>query len=142
MAEGMSERLVFISHAGEDTWIARQIAREVAGRGARPFLDQADIDVGAEFEDDIRLFLDRANELIVLFTPWSLERPYVWAEIGAAWIRRIPIVVVLLGLTTAEFQSRPSTPVFLKKRDVIQLNQIDQYLDQLQERVAGERGNG
>jgi hypothetical protein len=142
MAEGRSERLVFISHAGEDTWIARQIAREVTGRGARPFLDQADIDVGAEFEDDIRLFLDRAHELIVLFTPWSLERPYVWAEIGAAWIRRIPIVVVLLGLTPAEFQSRPSTPVFLKKRDVIQLNQIDQYLDQLQERVAGERGNG
>src|SRR3954454_9982261 len=142
MAEGRSERLVFISHAGEDTWIARQIAREVTGRGARPFLDQADIDVGAEFEDDIRLFLDRAHELIVLFTPWSLERPYVWAEIGAAWIRRIPIVVVLLGLTPAEFQSRPNTPVFLKKRDVIQLNQIDQYLDQLQERVAGERGNG
>jgi hypothetical protein len=76
MAAGISERLVFISHAGEDTWIARQIAREIASRGARPFLDQADIDVGAEFDDDIRLFLDRADELIVLFTPWSLERPY------------------------------------------------------------------
>ena len=68
-----SERLVFISHAGEDTWIAQQIAREVASRGARPFLDQADIDVGAEFEEDILRFLDRTNELIVLFTPWSLH---------------------------------------------------------------------
>jgi hypothetical protein len=142
MADEIPQRLVFISHAGEDTWIARQIAREVTTRGARPFLDQADVDVGAEFEDDIRRFLDRANELIVLFTPWSLERPYVWAEIGAAWIRRIPIVVVLMGLTPAEFQGRPNTPVFLKKRDLIQLNQIDQYLDQLQERVLGERGNG
>ena len=142
MAEETSERLVFISHASEDTWIAQQIAREVTSRGARPFLDQADIDVGAEFEDDIRLFLEKANELIVLFTPWSLERSYVWAEIGAAWIRRIPIVVVLLGLTPADFQIRPNTPVFLKKRDIIQLNQIGQYLDQLQERVAGERENG
>jgi TIR domain len=142
MAGETSERLVFISHAGEDTWIAQQIAREVASRGARPFLDQADIDVGAEFEEDILRFLDRTNELIVLFTPWSLERPYVWAEIGAAWIRRIPIVVVLLGISSAEFQSRPNTPVFLKKRDIIQLNQIDQYPDQLRERVAGERGNG
>jgi hypothetical protein len=137
-----SERLVFISHAGEDTWIARQIAREVQSRGALPFLDQADIDVGAEFEEDIRRFLDRTNELIVLFTPWSLERPYVWAEIGAAWIKRIPIVVVLLGISPAEFQGRPNTPVFLKKRDIIQLNEIDQYLDQLGERVAGERGDG
>src|SRR6266853_452338 len=135
-------RLIFVSHAGEDTWIARHIAREIAERGALPFLDQADIHVGAEFEEDILRFLDRANELIVLFTPWSLERPYVWAEIGAAWIRRIPIVVVLLGLTPADFQNRPDTPVFLKKRDIIQLNQIDQYLDQLQERVVGERGNG
>jgi hypothetical protein len=142
MADKLAERLVFISHAGEDTWIAQQIAREVTSRGARPFLDQADIDVGAEFEEDIRRFLDQANELIVLFTPWSLERPYVWMEIGAAWIRRIPIVVVLLGLTPSDFQSRPNAPVFLKKRDIIQLNQIDHYLDQLGERVAGERGNG
>ena len=138
----MPERLVFISHAGEDTWVARQIAREASDRGARPFLDQADIDIGAEFEDDILKFLDQADELIVLFTPWSLERPYVWAEIGAAWIRRIPIVVVLHGLTTAEFQRRPTTPVFLKKRDIIQLNQIDEYLDQLKERVAGDGKNG
>jgi TIR domain len=138
----MPKRLVFISHAGEDTWVAKQIAREVANCGGTPFLDQADIDIGAEFEEDIREFLDQAHELIVLFTPWSLERPYVWAEIGAAWIRGIPIVVVLLGLTPAEFQGRPNTPVFLKKRDMLQLNQIDQYLDQLRGRVAEGRDNG
>jgi hypothetical protein len=86
--------------------------------------------------------LDQANELIVLFSPWSLERPYVWMEIGAAWYRRIPIVVVLQGLTPSDFQSRPNAPVGLKKRDIIQLNQIDHYLDELGERVAGERRNG
>jgi len=135
-------RLVFISHAGEDTWIARQIARETSERGARPFLDQADIHVGAEFGDHIRNFLDQADELIVLFTPWSLERPYVWAEIGAAWIRRIPIVIILLGLTASEFQARPNVPVFLKKRDIIHLNQMDEYLDQLEQRIARGHKNG
>lgn len=129
-------RLIFISHSGEDTWIARQIAREITERGAQPFLDQADVHVGAEFEEHIRNFLDRADELLVLFTPWSLERPYVWAETGAAWIRRIPIVVVVLGLTPAEFQARPTTPVFLKKRDIVHLNEIDEYLDQLARRVV------
>jgi TIR domain len=129
-------RFIFISHAGEDTWIARQVAREIAARGARPFLDQADVHVGAEFEDDIRSFLDKADELLVLFTPWSLERPYVWAEIGAAWIRRIPIVVILLGLTPADFQAQPNAPIFLKKRDIIHLNEIDEYLDQLADRVV------
>ena len=134
-------RLVFVSHSGEDTWVARQIALSIERCGATPFLAQAYVDVGAEFEEDIREFLDKADELVVLFTPWSLERPYVWAEIGAAWIRRIPIIVLLLGLSNGEFQARPNAPVFLKKRDIISLNQIDQYLAQLQARASTEKLN-
>jgi hypothetical protein len=139
MIPSKDAKLVFVSHAGEDTWVARQIAREITARGARPFLDEADIDVGAEFEEDIRNFLDQADELLVLMTPWALERPYVWAEIGAAWIRRIPIVVILHGITVSDFQARPNAPVFLKKRDMIRLNDIDQYFDQLGSRVAAGR---
>lgn len=128
--------LVFVSHAGDDTWVARQIARELESRGATPFLDEADVDVGAEFEEDIRDFLDKANELLVLCTPWSFGRPYIWAEIGAAWIRRIPIVVVLHGLTRKDFQSQPNAPVFLKKRNIIQLNDIDTYFTELETRIT------
>src|SRR5690242_17137883 len=129
--DSIAARLVFVSHSGEDTWVARQIAREISNSGAQPFLDEADVAVGAEFEDKIRDFLDKAHELVVLFTPWALERPYVWAEIGAAWIRRIPIVVVLHGLTATQFKALPNAPVFLKKRDIICLNEIDRYFDQL-----------
>lgn len=125
----------------EDAWVARQIAREIASKGAKPFLDEADIDVGAEFEEDIRDFLDDAHELLVLFTPWGLERPYVWAEIGAAWIRRLPIIVVLHGLTQKEFQAQPNAPVFLKKRDIIRLNDIDQYFEKLSMRVTTQEEN-
>jgi len=131
-------KLVFISHSGEDTWVARQIAREITLRGAKPFLDEADIDIGAEFEEDILKSLEQADELLVLFTPWSLERPYVWAEIGAAWYRRISIVVVLHGLSVKDFQSQPHTPIFLKKRDIINLNEIDRYFDQLKAQTASE----
>lgn len=142
MVSSKGTRLVFVSHSGEDTWVARQIAREISSRGAQPFLDEADVDVGAEFEEDIREFLDKADELVVLFTPWALERPYVWAEIGAAWIRRIPIVVILHGLTPKEFQAQPNAPVFLKKRDIVRLNDIDQYFNQLGARVSSGRNNG
>jgi hypothetical protein len=143
MSAPPNQKLVFVSHAGEDTWVARQIAKEIERFGARPFLDEADIDVGAEFEEDIRQFLDQADELLVLFTPWSLQRPYVWAEIGAAWIRRIPIVVVLHGLSVTDFQAQPNAPVFLKKRDIIRLNDIDQYFQQLSARVAQQsKSNG
>ena len=42
--------------------------------GARPFLDEADIDVGAEFEEDIRQFLDQADELLVLFSARAAQQ--------------------------------------------------------------------
>ena len=138
MKDESKRKLIFISHAGEDTWVARQIASAVEACGARPFLDEADIDIAAEFEEDLRRFLDQASELVVLFTPWASERPYVWAEIGAAWIRRIPIVVVLHGLTVRDFQSQASTPVFLKRRNIIRLNDIDRYFEELRTRIAEE----
>lgn len=128
-------RLVFISHSGADTWVARQIARNVELCGAIPFLDEANIEVGEDFEESILSFLEQAHELLVLLTPWALDRPYVWAEIGAAWGRRIPIVGVLHGMTPTELQSRPGVPIFLKKRDLVDLNDIEVYFEQLATRV-------
>ena len=131
--------MVFVSHSGQDTWVAKQIAREIEARGAAPFLDEAQVNAGADFEEDILNFLERAHELVVLLTPWALERPYVWAEIGAAWGRRIPIVALLLGITPTELQTRPGIPVLLKKRDLLQWNDIEVYLEQLQGRVQQHR---
>jgi TIR domain-containing protein len=139
MAKKDPKRLVFISHSARDTWIARQVAREVAACGAKPFLDEADIDVGSDFEEDILVFLEKADELVVLLSPWALERPYVWAELGAAWGRRIPVVALLIGLTPTELQSRPGIPVFLKKRNLLELNDIDSYLRQLKSRTRRPR---
>lgn len=131
-----SNRLVFISHSSRDTWIARQIAREVSFCGATPFLDEADVEVGEDFEENILAFLEQADELLVLLTPWALDRPYVWAEIGAAWGRRIPIIGILHGMTSTELQTRPGIPVFLKKRDLLDINSIDTYFQQLKARVS------
>ena len=138
-AEGTRPWLVFVSHSGQDTWVAKQIAREIETRGATSFLDEAHVDAGADFEEEILNSLQRAHELVVLLTPWALERPYVWAEIGAAWSRRIPIVALLLGITPAELQSQPRIPLLLKKRDLLPLNDIEVYLEQLKERAAEAR---
>src|ERR1043165_6631465 len=97
-----NDHFVFVSHSGEDTWVARQIAREISALGAKAFLDAADVEVGADFEDDIRAFSEKPHDFVLLFTPWPLQRPYVWAEIGAAWLRQIPIVVLPLGMTPTE----------------------------------------
>jgi hypothetical protein len=129
---------IFISHSRKDTWVAKQIAREITACGASAFLDEADVEVGDDFEERILEFLGKANELLVLLTPWALDRPYVWAELGAAWARRIPIVGVLQGLSAAELQSRESIPIFLKRRDLIDINDIDRYFAELVTRVSGK----
>ena len=66
----------------------------------------------------------------------------MWAELGAAWERGIPLVALLLGLTPSELQTRPGVPVFLKKRNLLELNEIETYLKQLRTRVmrSGKRG--
>ncbi len=130
-------RMVFVSHSSVDTWVAKQIAVQIKSCGATPFLDEAEIDVGADFEDDILASIERADEFLVLLTPWALKRPYVWAELGAAWGRRIPIIGVLHGLTAADLQSRQSVPILLKKRDFVLINDIDKYFGQLRKRVRG-----
>lgn len=51
---------MFVSHSAQDTWVARQAAREVEACGAKAFLDEADIEAGADFEEDILNFLENA----------------------------------------------------------------------------------
>ena len=127
---------VFISHSAVDTWVAKQIAREITDCGAEPFLDEAEIDIGADFEEDILSFLEKAHELVVLLTPWALDRPYVWAEIGAAWGRRIPIIALLHGITAGELQSKQKIPVLLKKKNLLDINDVDKYFKQLKSRIT------
>jgi hypothetical protein len=134
-----NKRLIFISHSGKDTWVARQIAREISDCGAEPFLDQLEIEVGENFEDKIRASLRRADELLVLLTPWALDRPYVWAELGAAWGKGLPIIGILHGMSATELQTKPGVPVFLKADNLLELNDIELYFRQLRERLSRKR---
>lgn len=127
--------LVFVSHGGADTWVARQIERGIRDAGSEAFLDEANIGVGEDFSDTIRASLQRADELLVLLTPWSVRRPWIWVEVGAAFQRGILIIGVLYGLSPEELRSDTSIPIFLLERNLINLNDIQRYLDQLQRRV-------
>jgi len=102
------------------------------------FLDEANIDVGEDFPEMIHAALQRADELLVLLTPWSVRR-WVWVEVRAAFERGIFIVGVLHGRSSAEPRSDTSTPVFLLERHLIKLNDIQRYFDQLQRRIDDQR---
>jgi hypothetical protein len=75
---------VFISHSGDDIWVAEQIARGVEDCGATSFLDRRDIDAGDKFKERVHEEIAKCNELLALFTPWSRRRAWVRHEIGLA----------------------------------------------------------
>lgn len=129
-------RVIFISHSSEDTWLAKQLAREISSCGAKPFLDDADIKPGEDFNKEIHSSLKEAHELIVLLTPWALEQlSYILLEVGAAWLRDIPIVGVLYGLKIEDVLLLNKIPAFLKSRNLIYLNNFESYLHQLKSRI-------
>lgn len=131
--------IVFISHAGTDTWVARQIQKCIIQCGAEAFLDVADIDIGDDFEERILEEIAKSRELLVLLTPWSLKRPYIWMEIGAIWGQRKRIVGVLHGLTTRDIAALEYGPALLKRINLIDINELDIYFEQLNERINIER---
>mgnify|MGYP005837776755 CR=1 FL=1 len=126
---------VFISHAGTDTWVARKIEADIANLGADTFLDEADIEIGEDFEERILEEIEKSDELLVLLTPWSLERPYIWIEIGALWSHRKRIVGVLYGISAQEISAHKYWPTLLKRISLIEINDFDRYLDELNRRI-------
>ncbi len=125
---------VFISHATVDTWVARQMADHIHRCGHTTFLDQVNLSHGDDFEQEILRQADESSELLVLFTPWALDRRYLWLEIGVFWGARKRIVGVLYGLTAKELIADEKTPVAIKRLLLLEINQIDSYFLQLQNR--------
>lgn len=126
---------MFISHASDDTWVAQQIGLHVRSRGADTFLDNENIERGDDFEERIIEEANESTELLVLFTPTSSERKYVWMEIGMFLGARKRIVGVLYGVTKEQISTDQFTPVAIKRISAVDLNDIDSYFDELAGRV-------
>jgi TIR domain len=127
---------IFISHSSIDTWVARQLAWYIEDLGASAFLDEADIEYGDDFEERILEAIRTSHELLVLLTPWALKRPYIWLEIGAIWGLGRRVIGVLHGLSPSELVAQDGTPALLKRIDLVELNNIGMYFEQLQRRIT------
>jgi hypothetical protein len=133
---GERRHVVFISHSGPDTWVAERFSEKIRALGAETFLDEANVGVGEDFDERIREALERCDEMVVLLTPWSLKRPYLWAEVGAASMRRIPVIGVLYGLTARDLDRKTSAPILIRRRNLIDINDFSRYLRELGERIG------
>lgn len=81
---------VFISHATSDGEFANAVKQEVEkvfANGVNVFCTSSPgaISAGADWLDDIEDKLRSAQAVIAIVTPVSIERPWLWFEIGATW---------------------------------------------------------
>lgn len=101
-------------------------------------MDASVIESGDKFEDEIFEALPDSDEIFVLFTPWSIERLYVWMEIGAGIAFKKRVVIVLYGITKEEIALNPKMPDSVKSRDIIEINELEKYFGQLRERIISK----
>lgn len=129
---------VFFSHGGDDTYIVENFLKpKVQASGASVFVDAGEIAFGDDFRDLILAELVQCQELLVLFTPSSVRRPWVFAELGASLIRSVRVVVVKYGVSEEELRADGILSL-LGTNNLLGLNDFDRYVKQLESRVRGE----
>lgn len=120
-----------MSHARADKWLATVLCEKIEAAGAVAFRDDRDIDGGDDIPERIRSEIKKSRELVVLLTPYSIDRPWVLFEVGAAWgwSRNIRITAVLYHVDVDPI------PKMLKPKKAIDINSCDALFAQIRERV-------
>ncbi len=130
-----SKYRVFVSHAGDDIWVAEQIARNIEDCGASAFLDRRDIAAGDNFKRRVHEEISQCNELLAVFTPWSRRRAWVRHEIGMADILGKRIVCVFYKVTVDDFRADEDGLGPLDGLNTIEINRLGTYFSALGRRA-------
>ncbi len=135
--------VIFISHASTDKPIAEIIKSQidlVFSNKVYVFVSSVPgvIKPGSDWLNDIKLNLEKAKAVIVLITPVSINRPWIWFEVGASWAKMIdkkskiyPICVPKVELS--------KLPEPLNRLNAISLGDIEQinaFLQTLCEQIG------
>lgn len=127
---------VFISHSARDAWIAGQIAHRLEDLKAETFLYEVNVESGDDFEDRLVEGLRRCTELLVLITPSSVDRYYVWMEIGGAMVQGKRVTAILYPWTFDELvNERKDIPVLIRRTATRNINDMDAFLREFSRRT-------
>ena len=92
---------LFLSHATSDRTLAEylkaELERGVSGLEVFLTVYPGMIPAGADWLAAIKAELERADGYVVLLTPASVTRPWIWFETGAAWMSKRALATVSAG---------------------------------------------
>jgi hypothetical protein len=126
---------VFVSHGSHDAWIAAQMARCIRDCGIEVSIDTYDLKSGDVLVATLADLVNKASELVVLFTPFSKNRPWVWMEIGAMLLNQKRIIPVFHGMARKDLAKSGGDGALAGVVDR-QLNDFDVYLSESKKRAV------
>jgi hypothetical protein len=80
---------VFLSHSHHDKYFVRRLAHDLAGRGARIWLDEAEMLVGDSLIEKIRQGIDEMDYVAVVLSRHSVNSEWVRREVDVAMNQEI-----------------------------------------------------
>lgn len=97
---------IFVSHGGgkDDEVLANVLREKLSERGVDAFLDHLNVGLGNDFRSRILNELQECDELFCLLSPESISRPWVAAEVGAAFALEKTIVPITVYTADEELQ--------------------------------------
>ena len=119
---------VFISHSSLDKWVAERMAEKIAETGAQYWLDERDLKGGGDIRKEINDGMHDCQEVVVLFSPNSVDSQWVSFEIGASYAKRKHLTPILNNVSHSRI-------TLLQGIKAIELNNFSQYLTELKKRM-------
>jgi len=86
---------LFLSYASGDSATATELKEALERKKLKCFMAEKDIRVADEWQDAIRSALLAARRVLILITPRSINRPWIFLETGAAWALGKPLIPAL-----------------------------------------------
>ena len=117
--------LVYLAHGSEDKeTIVRPLAHRLMEKGIEVWFDNWEIRAGDSLRQKMEEGLGNCTHFVVVLTPTSMTKPWVNAEIDAAFVRRVAGVSKLIALrcgvevsTLSPFLAAQLSPQFRPESD-------------------------
>jgi hypothetical protein len=105
------------------------MAEKIEDAGADYWLDTRDLPGGGDIRNEISRGVNDCQEIVILFSPYSKDSPWVSFEIGAASVKRRYLTPILNNVQYSDI-------ALIQGIKATELNDFDQYLSELKKRAA------
>jgi nucleoside 2-deoxyribosyltransferase len=120
---------VFISSARRDIDLARDLAKRLEKAGLTVSLPIGSSDTGEDVRAKINSELHKADEVIVILTPNSLDSKWLLFEMGVATSLDKQLTPLVQGVEPKEL------PPIIKQMDYVKYADLERYISKLKQRA-------